>query len=293
MEEIIPVTRIEQLLAQAAGMSVSAPTPVTRIERLIQQIANKTGYIKPAKVILDVDLQSMPEGGLLAGTVFSERPTSITLIEGQTYTVRLDSGTYTDVCKAIEIEGGMTYYIGNLGGLGFTDNGLPFMAYWATIGVGEYEDIMVTEFEVVDLNSGSHITISAAETVHTIDPKYLPEPVKINLADYGIDIVSATLAGGGTWVVYRPDFWDVVHANSDRDIRFIASMGEADYQLFPSVIAFGDVGGSVAMNLSACMNNVIINANVVFVHYIDEGELIGVECYVAVTQIPIPTGSTT
>jgi len=126
-------------------------------------------------------------------------------------------------------------------------------------------------------------------TVHTIDPKYLPEPVKINLADYDIDIVSATLAGGGTWVVYRPDFWDVVHANSDRDIRFTANMDGVDYQLFPSVIARGDVGGNVSLNLLACMSNVIINANVVFVHAISKGELIGVDCYVTVTRTPVPT----
>lgn len=170
-------------------MSITFPTTKQILKKL-------GGDIERAKVILDADLQIV-EDGTVEGTSFYEKPTNITLSEGQTYTVKLDSGTYADVCKVMEYEGYPMHYIGNLGLVGLTDNGLPFMAYWLP-AVGEHED--GAQFSLIDANGGSHITISEAETVHPIDPKYLPEeatPKVIDFDKYGISDVMLTLFGQG------------------------------------------------------------------------------------------------
>lgn len=46
-----------------------------------------------------------------------------------------------------------------------------------------------------DENSGLTYIFEFAETIHPIDPKYLPT---INLNDYGIDVASLVMSGGGT-----------------------------------------------------------------------------------------------
>lgn len=243
------------------------------------------GYTDKGKTVLTL--------GLKNGAAQIEA-TSDVLEYGKTYTIRTDSGEYTEKCMHSSQYGADVKHIGNPGlilqGL-MTNNGLPYGVVYVNNTNPEMGEVG-TFYGAADTNGGSNITVSTTDIVHPIEPKYLPEPVKINLADYDIDIVSAALAGGGSWVVYRPDFWDVVHANSNRDIRFIANLNGVDYQLFPSVISVdeSDLYGNMAMNLLACMNNIIVNANVCFIHYVDEGnELIGVKCCVTVTQTPIPT----
>lgn len=169
MSEIIPVTRTEQLLAQAAGMSVSAPTPVTRIERLLQQIANKTGYTEPAKMIGSVYLDETLEG---VGTYFESAvlPSKFqALREGETYVVKTDSGTFERVCSTFTDEDGTLNYIGNPKVYGGEDNGDSFLV--STAPVPDEPEFM--GLGAIDYNFGSHIIVSTPETVHTIDPKYI------------------------------------------------------------------------------------------------------------------------
>ena len=141
------------------------------------------GYTKPAKVIGSIELNDTQES---MGTFFED---SIlvskfqALKEGETYVVKTDSGTFERVCSSF-IEAGRTInFIGNLAVLGGEDNGDSFLVGTAP-SLNEPEFI---ELIAVDFNFSSHITVSEAETVHPIDPKYLPEeatPKIINLEDY-------------------------------------------------------------------------------------------------------------
>ena len=87
------------------------------------------------------------------------------LVVGNTYTVKLDSGSYTCVCKA-STDGN---YLGNGSFLGWVveDTGETFC-------IGEMVHDGVIYLAVCDVNGGTHCTIYA-ETIHPINPKYLPK----------------------------------------------------------------------------------------------------------------------
>lgn len=183
MEEIIPVTRIERLLAQAAGMSVSAPTPVTRIERLLQQIADKTGYtetIKTAASVTLISINNVMNFGPISGRLVS-------LVEGRTYTVSVASDDPdvplffpTTECVCVDISGGAGHalVIGNQALLDADeseDTGEWFMILevfqegeWLSIPLWGIPSISATDSITANVTS-------SAEIVHTINPKYLPE----------------------------------------------------------------------------------------------------------------------
>lgn len=129
------------------------------------------GYTESGQTILDVDLVKVDDAGLMA---YEEFPTNIRLVEGKTYTITTNSGTYTEKCISL-YDGGVNF-IGNPRLIGLADTGQSFCVYVAA----EDEDIVCAAF---DYNGSSHMTVSEAETVHTIDPMYMPV-VEITSADY-------------------------------------------------------------------------------------------------------------
>lgn len=123
------------------------------------------GYAEPGKFLYEADLIS---GGFPNVTMFIQGGYLIGLEVGKRYTVKNDSGTYNGVCAEV---GGITY-VGNLSLLdssdGAYDTGELYVVVEAIL-----EGTPVTM--VADANHGTHITVSTAETIHTIDPKYLPD----------------------------------------------------------------------------------------------------------------------
>ena len=102
------------------------------------------------------------------GHAFLERKAG--LVAGTTYTVALDSGNYTAVCKRIDSNGESILIIGNaalLGMPGMEDTGESFIVYEGYDSVSEsYISV------VVDAQAGTRCKVY--ETIHHIDPKFLP-----------------------------------------------------------------------------------------------------------------------
>lgn len=119
------------------------------------------------KIVPDTALELWTDSG-------TGRPTEIimqsALIEGNTYRVKTDSGTYTAVCKKVtEPEAGVEMFcLGNLEHFGFD-------ATSETYGFASYEaDGMVVGF-IVDYDNGTTFSVDEkTETIHPIDPKFLP-----------------------------------------------------------------------------------------------------------------------
>lgn len=116
----------------------------------------KAGYSEPGKVL---------GSGAIDDGWYEGAPT-LGLVLGKTYIVSLDDETYTVVCNDAQgfigfelLDGYVADSIGVSSGTGWMADGFP---------------------------DHSHITISTPETIHPIDPKYLPGvclPV-VEIADY-------------------------------------------------------------------------------------------------------------
>ena len=198
MEEIIPVTRTEQLLAQAAGMSISAPTPVTRVERLLHAIAMKTGYTEKGKSVNLTLYPSIDAGGVV------ENKRLINLVSGQKYTVKVDLvideaerifPTTECVCVDLSVEVGQVSYIGNISII-FGEE-MPNTGEWFCICESMNDEGCWATVAVYDFANNGGMTlpvvVSEAETVHTIDPKYLPEG-GVGYTEGGKVVLNAALA---------------------------------------------------------------------------------------------------
>jgi hypothetical protein len=95
---------------------------------------------------------------------------TIGLEVGKTYTVKLDSGNYTAVCKEETKDGITARTLGNTSIYGEgEDTGESFLV--SEVFTAE-ESVII----IVDRNQGTHAEIIdlAGETIHPIDPKYLP-----------------------------------------------------------------------------------------------------------------------
>lgn len=97
--------------------------------------------------------------------------------EGEKYAVRFDHGTYEVECKRVNVDeengGGWFYYLGNpsvLAKLGIS-TAAP------DIDTGESFVVLVASFGMViaaDMDKSQSIVVTSKETIHPIDPKYLP-----------------------------------------------------------------------------------------------------------------------
>lgn len=139
---------------------------------------------------------------------------------GKTYTVTTDSGTYTSIAK----EYGNTIVIGNTAMMGGDDSGESYCIVEAVAGEAG---------AILDINGGTSATISAPETIHPIDPKFIPGAKVIDLSQYELlysngtpvgsfaDVILGKFAasGGNETGIDGSGFWDAV--NTDRTIKFI------------------------------------------------------------------------
>lgn len=131
------------------------------------------------------------------------------------------------------------------------------------------------------------------ETTHTINPKYLPG-VTIDLADYGIDLSTLVLNGGGTVKVEgTEEMWRKINENAQGDIKFCVLFDGDIFYLTPSVLATteGEVT-LLGMTLMAPYNSaVMISTNVVLNTFTSSSSPNGrdTRVYATVTQTPIPS----
>lgn len=127
--------------------------------------SQRIGYTEGGEL---ASAQLAPNTDLGANVCFVEG--AIGLEAGKTYTVKLDSGTYSAKCEPFE---NTALFIGNTGLLGvegLPNTGEPFL-------VGTIDDVgdgttWITLFLATD---GSTSCTVSDEIVHPIDPKYLPE----------------------------------------------------------------------------------------------------------------------
>lgn len=190
------------------GTTIKAGTYIAAGQNENRAYVSRVEYT--AETITPIKLKYLPKGGVgytePSKTVFSSalengivdtNAEALVLNAGETYTVQLDSGTYTAVGKAFANEFVEAVYLGNVTlGLGDEpDTGESFM-------VVDSVDLASNERSLfaMDRNNGTHVTVSSVETIHPIDPKYLPEvaPKVIDLDKYGIsDIILSLFAQGG------------------------------------------------------------------------------------------------
>jgi hypothetical protein len=122
------------------------------------------GYTEHGKVIVDTELPDILDSATQA-TGISAKGNEFEV--GKNYTVTTDSGTYLTVCKKIIVDEQELIMLGNAVVWGMEDTGEPFIILLF------YEDEQWL-IGCIDFNCGTHMTVSTAETIHTIDPKFLP-----------------------------------------------------------------------------------------------------------------------
>lgn len=150
------------------------------------------GYTESGKTIFSVKLTAVAGG---EGSMY-QNIEKLVLVDGRKYIVQTDSGTFESKCTyhpPIEGDNESYWTLGDSSlfnsVLGTTDD--PFAVMVATDG----EQWLVV---CADKNGGTHMTISEAETVHTIDPKYISGVtlpfVEITSAEYPIGTGAVTLS---------------------------------------------------------------------------------------------------
>lgn len=230
----------------------------------------------PGKVAIVPEATYEFENG---GTAFPAE--SMVFTEGETITITIDGVTYSEKAKLIEAEGWLpTVYIGNLALAGAGDaTEVPYLLFAQdTTSVGNgYMFVLVVE----DRTSTQHTVAVYKNEGTTITPiydKYLPGPVVIDLAEYGIDIFSMVTSGGGVFEVDgTADMWAKINENLNGNIRIVAFDGIRYYTLMPSAVTndimtfsvFGYMQGAAvkvdAMMSASRMSQDVVSTRVIVV----------------------------
>ena len=239
---------------------------IPALERVLSEAKaysdSKGGYTEPGRTLWQGKLADIG-----ATTESSDRFTGASIVgkafgleEGKTYTVTLDGGTYTGVCKSAL--GGICLYVGNPVIFGIDDSGEPYcIAEADDSGTGDWISA------VCDFKSGTYATVATPETIVPIDQKYLPSSI-IDLKSYGIEMASWVFNGGGKYTiddagtfwtdiqkakntVYRVRsgdvFWDITPATqSDTEVNFrlVTTYGSSLFEAVASIVHEG-VNGAV------------------------------------------------
>ena len=132
---------------------------------------SKGGYVEQSRKIFNIALTD--------GSNYDVVVTGKELTVGETYTVITESGSFSAVCK--DFDGGAL--LGNLASINPSgeNTGESFVVY---VGVEKGEAYGVA----VDQNGGSFIKVITPETIHPIDPKYLPG-VCLPVVELNIDAI--------------------------------------------------------------------------------------------------------
>lgn len=186
----------------------------------------QVGYTSPPETVFQTAL------GEVEGISTYEAPGKLGLVVGNTYTVRLADGDYECVCVGGEVDGLEFHWLGNGGLIGYADTGETFVVVEMEVSPEVTEVGWMTT--VIDTNVGASCTVIASETIHTIDPKYLPpsQPKVIDLDSYGIGIgiLELVQSGGGVGQsANMKQFWDDI--TTDRELRL-----ELNYATYRIVI---------------------------------------------------------
>ena len=183
--------------------------------------------------------------------------------KGDALTIIFDGTKYAlAAITIVEDSDSFVFAFGNLGIMSMGDDtGEPFVVTYLT----NYDD-SIYELCVATATEGNH-TIAIykeTETIHPIDPKYLPG-VTIDLTEYGIDLVSFVLAGGGvTTVEGTAEMWQKI-TDAGGIVELICPLGEEFARLTPTMITFGGNPvsyGSLSTFLVVNMDNVMVKADI-------------------------------
>jgi hypothetical protein len=243
--------------------------------------------IEPAKLILDESLGADENGDFGGATNYVDRNTSGNkIIEGKSYTVTTDSGSYTSVCKKISFGDESLLFVGNGKLFGLEDTGESFF-------VSSQFDVNSYLLICADFNSGNHIKAELAETIHHIDPKFLPGvclPKVLNLAEYGNmnDILAAYVGNGGGAGnnIQAGAFWK--DANTDSPLQLVVTTDEMRVVINADSIIFMDGElYSVAFNFMMILDASPIKITVCISRSTDATTPDGVAMYVTVEPISI------
>ena len=90
--------------------------------------------------------------------------------------------------------------------------------------------------------------IEFAETIHPIDPKFLPI-VEVNLTDYGIDIVSLVNTFGGSQTVEVGNFWEDVLTEGFLRLKIPYADGHSFFVDNPIVLRSDNHMGQIAFTV--------------------------------------------
>lgn len=119
----------------------------------------------------------------------------------------------------------------------------------------------------------------------------MTKPKVINLNDYGIDLATMVLGGGGNFSVYgnTPEMWDTIFRKTDKNLQFVARMGEYAFYLFPSVMTDSSVNFSLMSPMYTDDEYLMVRADIVMGEIRGGGEITGTNFSITVTQTPVPT----
>jgi hypothetical protein len=127
------------------------------------------------------------------------------------------------------------------------------------------------------------------ETIHPINPKYLPDSVvDINLADYGIDINPALASGGGKFTVENVGtFWEDV--TTAKMLTFVSTNLGGAYDVhtpggYSLAYYNGTILHQVAMSITLMNSNNILDVHLCIVRYNTVGA--NIYCTVSATAAP-------
>ena len=140
---------------------------------------SKGGYVEPGAVMLETTLDS--GAGEFSASFKEEFFIDKPFEEGKNYYVAMDSGTVTAVAKEIDLDGDKLIGMGNLQLFNGENTGERFFAICSKENI-EGEGFVAS---VADFNNGSRMKITAPETIHPIDPKYLPDTVATKADIFG------------------------------------------------------------------------------------------------------------
>ena len=123
------------------------------------------------------------------------------------------------------------------------------------------------------------------DTVRTIDRKYLPKKVTIDLDKYGFSFLNYVMSGGGRDVVDGTDaMWEEIE-NADCDVNFSVNFAGAIAYMEPTVVVRRDgILQSISMALNAALDTSTMTLAYVTLYKGSEGTSV---MDIAVSSIPI------
>lgn len=222
---------------------------------------SKGGYTEPSKVIFDAALEST-DGEV---TALEGLQVETLLTSGVTYQVNLDGGSYSAVCKTSELDGTEFVYLGNLGIITDEDSGERFFVMSVEVDGEKF-------VSAYDLDGGTRMIVSTTETIHKIDPKYLPE----------IDgtILTVTDVGNGVASHSATEIVDCIR-NGGLAVFRMGGAESGDYAYYVGAHEGNLVTFELMVNMASdgMGQHMIVNINVDAdknINYIEEGTMSGV-----------------